>query len=152
MARQVLPALAAATLAVTAAVPATVRSADTGLTAQGKPFVTGGLSEEERRAMRHSRMDYSLWLQAASLRGAYLPGLRVRIEGQGESRVLELRLNGPWLFVNLAEGTYQVAVTSGGVTESRRAVVRGRSHLEMVFYFDEPAEERQPAGAVPSVR
>jgi hypothetical protein len=111
-----------------------------GKTVQGEPFVSGGVGLEERDAMQKERIRYALFVRTAAKGGAYLAAVDVRIADKAGKPVLETKLDGPWLLVNLRQGEYTVTANFGGkVQEKRTTIHRGDNH-EMVFYFDEPVD------------
>ena len=106
-----------------------------GLTAQGKPFVTGGVSREEQADLEAMQKSFTLWLTTADERsGAYLSDAAVEIRDAQNALILTATMNGPFLLVDLEPGRYRVLVTLGGQTRAvtadvardvvRRVVVR----------------------------
>ena len=106
-----------------------------GLTAQGKPYVTGGVSREEQADLEAMQKSFTLWLTTADERsGAYLSDAAVEIRDAQNALILAATLNGPFLLADLEPGRYRVLVTIGGQTRAvtadvvpnvvRRVVVR----------------------------
>jgi hypothetical protein len=119
-----------------------------GKTAQGEPFVMGGLEEGDRFSMRQDRKKFSLWVQTSTTAAAtasYLSDASVKITTRKGNTVLDMHLTGPWLLVNLGAGEYSVAVSSRGRTQTRHTVIHNGDHNEMLFYFDEPLGARPAA-------
>jgi hypothetical protein len=79
-------------------------------TATGLPYLSGGISVEDRATMRAERSEYSLWVATvAKPSGAYLAGARLRVvDLKSKTAVLEREMDGPWLMVSLPPGQYQV--------------------------------------------
>jgi hypothetical protein len=95
-----------------------------GLSAQTEPlepqphsagtvvYVSGGIGQEERNALRAVAKDYNLRLAFATEgRGAYLAGARVRIENLDGGVILDTRAEGPLFFARLPKGRYRVLAT-----------------------------------------
>ena len=98
-----------------------------GLTAQGKPFVTGGVSREEQADLEAMQKSFTLWLTTADERsGAYLSDAAVEIRDAQNALILTTTMNGPFLLADLEPGRYRVLVTLGGQTRAVTAdVARG---------------------------
>jgi hypothetical protein len=111
-----------------------------GKTIQGEPFVSGGVSLDEREGLQKERTKYALFVQTAAKGGAFLAAVDVRITDKAGKPVLETKLDGPWLLVNLKLGEYKVTATYGGKAQEKRTTIHRGDNHEMVFYFDEPAE------------
>lgn len=117
-----------------------------GKTAQGEPYVTGGVGSTEEAALKQRSAAFSLRiLVAASGSGAYLADARVRITDAGGRQVLDVQTDGPWLLVNLKLGDYKVVATYGGQTREQATRIHAGDRHEMVFRFDVPVE-RLPKG------
>lgn len=145
--------LLAAALAAALSAGATVR----GTTPGGIAWATGGVGETEKTELRAQRVNYSFWLTTASLRsGAHLDSARVRIrELASKELVLELVMDGPWLFAALPVGRYEVEAIVQ-MDNGRLLIERGTSTIhpgdrhEMVLYFatgDSVSERETPASA-----
>jgi hypothetical protein len=74
-------------------------------------FVSGGLSEPERKNLEETGRKYSLKVIFSNERGEYLSDVTVRISGQRGESILTTVSNGPWFFINLPSGTYDLEVS-----------------------------------------
>ena len=94
-------------------------------------YRSGGIGEDERRALRALAAEYNLRLSfVAEGRGAYLSGVGVRIESEEGKVVLNAQADGPWFFARLPAGRYRIAATLAGNTVSQDAdVTRGAAEL-----------------------
>jgi len=126
------------------AVAAPAWSLSDGRTARGDAFVMGGNGDNERGQLRQERKRFSLWVQTGASAGDLNADASVRITARDGTVLLETKLLGPWLFVNLGVGEYSVAVTVAGATEMRRAFIHPGDHAEMIFLFDAPAVAMLP--------
>jgi hypothetical protein len=119
-----------------------------GKTPAGFAFVSGGVSHGELRALHAERDKYSFWLTTAALgSGSHLAGVKVKVMDIGKKQwVLEHVMDGPWLFVALPLGRYEVVATfrAQGATQDetvrRVTTVHKGDRRQMVMYFDSPAE------------
>lgn len=127
-----------AALAAPLAAGATVR----GTTPAGIAWVTGGVGESEKSELAAQRAGYSFWLTTAALRsGAHLDGARVRIRDlERDAVVLEVVMDGPWLFAALPLGRYEVEAILQ-MDNGRLLIERGLTTIhagdrhQMLLYF-----------------
>jgi hypothetical protein len=118
-----------------------------GTTASGVPYVSGGVSQGERVELHARRDVYSLWVTTAALRtGAFLAEVRVVVRDSHRSVVLDDRLDGPWLFVDLPTGRYEVEASLGDESQKRTTTIHPGDHHQILFYFatgDEVSPEQE---------
>jgi hypothetical protein len=117
------------------------------LTEQGVPFVHGGASQEERTALHARRKGYSLWVvTTATKSGAYLADVRVVIRDAQQNTAFNRRLDGPWLFIDLPAGRYEIEATFRGETQERNTTIHAGDNHQAFFRFntgDEVSPDRQ---------
>jgi len=119
------------------AVTSVALSVTRGTSAQGRPWVSGGVGIEEVRALEARRADYSLWLVTAVKRsGAYLADVRIKITDADRRAVFEGVLDGPWLYVDLMPGRYTVEASFNGETQKTPTTIHSGDHRQVAFYFD----------------
>jgi hypothetical protein len=99
-------------------------------------YASGGVSIEELRAMHQRREGFSLWVITAARSGAHLANARVTIRDASQRVVFDGRLDGPWLFIDLPLGRYEVAATVGGQTQTRWSTIHPEDRHQVFFYFD----------------
>ena len=115
-------------------------------TAEGRPFVTGGVGTAEQGMLESEHDRYSLWaITAARGSGAYLADVHVRITDDKSRIVFDRRLDGPWLMIDLPRGRYAVEAVYQGQAKRRTASIGSGDHDQMVFYFDVPDNVPQAA-------
>ncbi len=131
--RQILRSLMAG-LAASAAAPAWALYSS--LTPQGVPFVTGGISLGELSELRTRRKDFSLWIVTAAKSGAHLADARVVIRDSEGETAFNRRLDGPWLFIDLPLGSYEIEVTFRGETQQRKSTIHAGDRHQLIFRFD----------------
>lgn len=109
----------------------------TGKTPQGIDYVSGGVSHEELSALHERRDAYSLWvITAASKSGAHLAEVLVTVRDGAQRVVFNRRLDGPWLFIDLPLGRYQVEAALNGKSQQRVTTIHRGDHHQLFFYFD----------------
>jgi len=74
-------------------------------------FLSGGLSEPERKNLEEMGRKYSLKVMFSKERGEYLSEAVVRIFGQKGESILTTVSNGPLFFINLPSGTYDLEIS-----------------------------------------
>jgi hypothetical protein len=120
-----------------------------GKTAQGVSYISGGVSHSELTSLHESRDRYSLWvITAASKSGAFLADVLVTIRDDRQRVVFEGRLDGPWLFIDLPLGRYQVEAALNGTTQKRVTAIHRGDHHQVFFYFD-TGDEVNPDSHLP---
>ncbi len=127
-----------------------------GTSATGVAYVSGGVGDDETRALAAERHAYSLWLTTAVRRsGAYLSDVLVRIrEADSGLLVLDARMDGPWLFAALPPGRYEVEAVRQDLAPGRVEIKRDTLALaageqrRTVLYFD--TGEPEPVGDRPA--
>lgn len=89
----------------------------------GVSYATGGVGIEERQAMEKMAGDFNLKVVLAGESGSYLSGLMVYIEDMNGKMVFECVTKGPWLYVELPQGTYRVTSSYNHKSKSQQVDV-----------------------------
>ncbi|HSB06566.1 MAG TPA: carboxypeptidase-like regulatory domain-containing protein [Thermodesulfobacteriota bacterium] len=74
-------------------------------------FLSGGVSEPERKNLEEMGRNYSLKVIFSNESGEYPSEVTVTIFGQEGESILTTVSNGPWFFINLPSGTYDLEVS-----------------------------------------
>jgi len=82
-----------------------------GTTAQGFPYVTGGISSEEREILEQSANAYNVRLTFAEKGGAYLSDVNLVITDTKAREIVAILTNGPLFYIQLPPGRYDVSAT-----------------------------------------
>ncbi|MCF8143570.1 MAG: carboxypeptidase regulatory-like domain-containing protein [Deltaproteobacteria bacterium] len=98
----------------------------------GVAYATGGIGLEEREAMEKMAGNYSLKVELAATSGSYLADIKVCITDMGGKKVFEYSTSDPWLYVDLAAGTYKI--TASFKQESRMQEVKVDTGLKTVMF------------------
>lgn len=110
-------------------------------TSLGAGYVSGGIGQGEITRLEAQRDKHSLWvITAAKVSGAYLADVQVRIRDSKGSLVLDHRLDGPWLLVDLPQGRFVVEASFGGETLRKTTRISPGVRRQIVFYFDVAVE------------
>lgn len=117
----------------------TAQAIESGTSATGVRYVSGGVGQEEALTLRENRAAYTLWLVTATARGsAWLSDVQVRIRQRDTGAVvLEHRLDGPWLMADLPAGQYRIEA----IWEDSETGVRDVQLAEVTIARDPSAHE-----------
>jgi hypothetical protein len=85
---------------------------------KGIRYLTGGIGSSEREIMDNWGASYDLKLIFAESSGHFLSDVKVVIQDHDGNEILAVLTNGPWLYVELSTGAYQVTATFSGVTQT----------------------------------
>ncbi len=106
-------------------------------TSSGIAYLTGGVSLEERDAIRERANDYNLWIWLARTgSGYFLAGVKVSIEDARGQPVLETVTDGPWLLARVPPGRYTIRADQGDAATT--VSVGGSGHTVSVLRFPGP--------------
>jgi hypothetical protein len=75
---------------------------------RGIAFMSGGVSQTEREILNERGKGYTLKLIFSSKRGEYLSNVIVKVFDQKKQTILITVSNGPWLFIDLPIGNYEI--------------------------------------------
>ncbi|MEK6815244.1 MAG: hypothetical protein AABY65_10950 [Nitrospirota bacterium] len=89
-------------------------------TYEGISYISGGATKDERETLKPN---YPLKLVFAGTTGHLLSGVQVKIESKGKKVFEAAADGGPWLFVSLKPGSYNVSATYRGVTKKAGVTV-----------------------------
>ena len=108
-----------------------------GKTNQGFAYLFGGVSSNERESMEERAKDYNLKLVFAEKNGPYLSGVTVALASVKGGEILQIATNGPWFFIQLPPGTYEIKATYKSETKQARNVrVTKDKPVQQTFIWD----------------
>jgi hypothetical protein len=111
-----------------------------GETAEGLGYATGGVTVSELKTLAAEKDHYDLWVTtAAKGSGAFLSDVQLKITDKQRHVVLDTTMIGPWLFVDLAPGTYTIEAKFKDQSLKRTTWVGRGDHHQAILYFDSPA-------------
>lgn len=104
-------------------------------TDHGIPYVSGGVSIDERHLLRQMTHDDNLQLIFTAKNRAYLSDVRVRITDEQGHPVLNAFSQGPWFFTKLPAGKYTIKATTLGHSQGAVADVasQGRTRVYLTW-------------------
>lgn len=102
---------------------------------QGVPYLSGGITLDEREQMFFTSADYNLKLGFAEKGGSYLAGTEVVVTARDGRKVLELIAQGPFVLARLPGGNYRIKATSAGKEQVREAQIPATGQRQLMFYW-----------------
>jgi len=94
-----------------------------GKTAQGFPYLTGGVSTEEREILEASGRAYNVQLTFAENGGAYLSDVDLVVTDAKGGEIIAIRTNGPLFYIQLPPGSYGVSAAFKGETKKIKSLI-----------------------------
>lgn len=98
-------------------------------------YVSGGVGNDERDAIKAMQKDFNLRLMFATQEGPYLSGTHVEILDSKGVSVLATVSDGPFFYAQLPAGTYTVKAGSEPTVQSKQATLAASGHRELNFYW-----------------
>ena len=102
----------------------------------GLPYISGGVSIDEREALRQMSQDDNLQLIFAARNGEYISDVDIVITKSNGHQVLSTTTQGPWLFTKLPVGTYQVTAETKGRSLQRIVHVPRSGQAQVLFSWE----------------
>jgi hypothetical protein len=100
-----------------------------GNTAQGFPYLYGGVGSDERDIMEEKGKAYNLKLSFAARGGAFLSDVKLVIADKKSGEIVSLVTDGPLFFIQLPPGNYTVSATFRNETKEIRALAVGKDKI-----------------------
>jgi hypothetical protein len=94
-----------------------------GTTAQGFPYLTGGVSTEEREILEASGKAYNVQLTFAEKGGAYLSDVNLVLADAKAGEIVAIRTNGPLFYIQLPPGSYGVSAAFKNETKKVQSLL-----------------------------
>jgi hypothetical protein len=97
-----------------------------GTTAQGFPYLYGGVGSDERDIMEEKGRAYNLKLSFAAKGGAFLSDVKLVMADKKSGEIVSLVTDGPLFFIQLPPGNYTVRAAFRNETKEIRALTVGK--------------------------
>src|SRR3990172_4052324 len=97
-----------------------------GKTAQGFPYLYGGVGSDEREMVEEKGKAYNVKLSFAAKGGAFLSDVKLVIADKKSGEIVSLVTDGPLFFIQLPPGNYTVSATFRNETKEIRALTVGK--------------------------
>lgn len=93
-----------------------------GKTAEGFPYMSGGVGADERLALKERAKAFNVKLVFAAADGSYIADVKLEIGGAKNQAIVSTATTGPWFFIELPPGTYSVKATFAGQSKEVTAL------------------------------
>ena len=100
-----------------------------GKTAQGFPYIIGGVSSEEREVLEASGKAYNVQLTFAEKGGAYLSDVNLVIADPKGGEIIAVKTDGPLFYIQLPQGKYTVSATFNNETKKLKSLTAGKDKI-----------------------
>ena len=98
------------------------------------PYMSGGVGKAEREQLNRSSEEFNLKLVFHTReQGAFLARVNVTIRDAGGKLVIKTASDGPWFFVRLPAGEYNVSGEVRGITVGRIVSVPAEGHIQVNY-------------------
>lgn len=105
-------------------------------TENGITYVTGGIGEDEAKAMKEEAKHYPLSMVFSAHRNnEYLADVQVTIKDKAGTEVLNAISDGPIILLKLPAGRYTIEAEVGGETLRRMVHVRADGEQQIAFHW-----------------
>lgn len=104
---------------------------------RGVPYLSGGVTLEERDEIALLQVEYNVRIvTAARPSGAFLAQVHLDVH-RGDQLVFDRTLDGPWLFLRLAPGTYTMTANADGVLRRQNVTVPTTGRVNVMFVWED---------------
>jgi len=101
-------------------------------------YVSGGVTSEDRDALRSMASQYNLRMLFAMARsGEYVSGVNVKVADAQGATVLDATSDGPMFYAHLPPGRYKVAAMNGDQAVTHDVIVAADHATTQNFYWPE---------------
>ena len=108
-----------------------------GKTDQGYLYMFGGVSSNEREVLESRAADFNLVLVFAEKSGPYLSDVQLRLASAKSGHILAIVVDGPWFYIQLPPGAYDVTATfNGQVRQAKNLRVAKDKLTKHTFVWD----------------
>jgi hypothetical protein len=98
------------------------------------PYMSGGVGKTERSQLSRSAEDYNLKLVFHTReQGAFLAKVNVSIRDASDKLMIKAASDGPWFFVRLPPGQYNVSGEVRGITVGRMVTVPAEGQIQVNY-------------------
>lgn len=108
----------------------------TKTTIKGITFITGGVGLEERTELKKAfKEDYNCRIEIAAKGGKYLNSANVKIQDASGTDILTVDTLGPWLLVQLKDGSYTATIKHKDKTQTLKIeIASGKKYVSTVKF------------------
>ena len=104
-----------------------------GLARADTIYECSGIGLEQREAAEN--VPHTLRLEFARPDGHFMGGVEASLSDRSDNEILSVRCPGPWLLLDLPDGSYRISASFEGKTVTRKITIRGGKRLRQVLIF-----------------
>lgn len=120
---------------------AAANAQELGGTQNGVPYLSGGVGDDSVERIQARAKDFNLKLLFTFVEGNYLADVGVTIRDSGGKTLVDQVSDGPFFLAKLPAGSYTVAVTNNGKTQTRKVHVGAKGlHSEQFRWAAGPED------------
>ena len=114
-------------------------------TETGFPYMEGGVGIDERQLMAERDDNFNVKLIFAEKSGIYMADVKLVFTNQKGEEVVNTTAEGPWFYIQLPTGQYDVKASFAGRTKVIRNIPVSKSRqTSRIFHWDLPLEPEHP--------
>ena len=98
-------------------------------------YISGGVTLDERDAMKPLAKDYNLRLSFALNVGNYVADVKVKVLSAKGKSVLDVVSDGPWLYANLPAGKYKITAAYDGHAVTKAVSISGKKGASLNYVW-----------------
>jgi hypothetical protein len=105
---------------------------------QGISYISGGVGEEESRAILAEAKQWPLLLELSQLengRGVWIFGAKIKISNANHQVIFDAHADGPYILINLPLGQYQIEAAYQGVTQRKAVNIQGSASQKLAIFW-----------------
>jgi hypothetical protein len=98
-------------------------------------YISGGVTGDERDAMKPLAKDYNLRMAFALSVGNYVADVKINVQNAKGKTVLDVVSDGPWLYAKLPAGKYKVIAEYEGKAVTKSATISANKGASLNFVW-----------------
>ena len=105
---------------------------------QGISYITGGVGEDETRAILSEAKQWPLLLEMSQIengRGVWIFGAMVNILNDKSQSIFNAQADGPYMLVNLGAGNYVIQASFKGVQQSKAISIKADTSQKISLFW-----------------
>lgn len=120
---------------------AAANAQELGGTQNGVPYLSGGVGEDSVARIQARAKDFNLKLLFTLVEGNYLADIGVTIQDSSGKTLVDQVADGPFFLAKLPAGSYTIAATNYGKTQTRKVHVSANGlHSEQFRWASTPED------------
>lgn len=106
-------------------------------------YISGGVTLDERDAMKPMAKNYNLRMGFALNVGNYVADVKVKVQNARGKTVFDVVSDGPWLYANLPAGKYKVTAEYDGQAVTKTASISAKKGASLNYVWKGVKEKHE---------